>query len=56
MAKSQRVLVVEDDAVLAEQLRWALQDDYRLELAADRPSAIELLPICTLKLQCTMGT
>ena len=37
------LLVVEDDADLAEQLRWALKDDYRLRLAGRRDEALEAL-------------
>ena len=38
-----KLLIVEDDAALAEQLRWAVQQDYRLELAATRDTALEAL-------------
>jgi two-component system NtrC family response regulator len=35
--------VVEDDALLADQLRWALKDDYSVRIAGDRPSAVDAL-------------
>jgi two-component system NtrC family response regulator len=38
-----KLLIVEDDAALADQLRWAVQQDYRLELAATRDAALEVL-------------
>ena len=37
------LLVVEDDPDLAEQLRWALKDDYRLRLAGRCDEALEAL-------------
>jgi DNA-binding NtrC family response regulator len=37
------VLVVDDDAPLADQLRWVLAGRYDVSLAADRPGAIEAL-------------
>ena len=38
-----KLLIVEDDAALAEQLRWAVQQDYRLDCAATRDGALEAL-------------
>ena len=38
-----RVLLVEDDAPLAGQLRWALQSDYEVRVASDRVAALEAL-------------
>ena len=37
------VLVAEDDVFLADQLRWALKDRYRVRVACDRVRALELL-------------
>ncbi len=37
------VLLVEDDPHLADQLRWALKDEYRVKRAADRPEALGAL-------------
>jgi len=38
-----KLLIVEDDASLAEQLRWAVQKDYRLDFASTRDAALEAL-------------
>jgi len=37
------LLIVEDDARLADQLRWALEGEYRIHLAGSRPTAIDAL-------------
>ena len=37
------LLIVEDDARLAEQLRWALEGEYQINLAGSRDAAIEAL-------------
>ena len=37
------VLVVEDDAKLAEQLVWAIKDDYHVKVARDRFAALDAL-------------
>jgi len=38
-----RLLIVEDDASLADQLRWALQKDYRVDVAGTREAAVDAL-------------
>jgi DNA-binding NtrC family response regulator len=42
-AKRPSILLVEDDAHLAEQLRWGLRSRYRLKVAGDRLQAVEAL-------------
>ena len=37
------LLIVEDDARFADQLRWAMDDEYQIHLAGSRPVAIDLL-------------
>jgi two-component system NtrC family response regulator len=37
-----KLLIIEDDPGLQKQLKWALED-YEIEVAGDRPSAMELL-------------
>jgi two-component system NtrC family response regulator len=37
------ILVVEDDAALADQIRWALKDEYRVSAAPDRDAALGAL-------------
>jgi len=41
--KRPSLLIVEDDSQLAEQLRWALKKDYRVDVAGCRESAIRAL-------------
>jgi two-component system NtrC family response regulator len=38
-----RLLVVEDDAAISRQLKWALADEYEIHLAQDAPSALKTL-------------
>jgi two-component system NtrC family response regulator len=50
-----RLLIVEDEASVAKQLKWSLQSDYRVTIAGDRKSAIKHLasgsfPVATLDL------
>jgi len=42
-ARKPSVLVAEDDPHLADQIRWALKDDYTVRIAGDRVKAIALL-------------
>ena len=41
--KKPRLLLVDDDALIAESLAFALQADYDVALAQDRPQAVERL-------------
>ncbi len=50
-----RVLIVEDDDFVRNQMKWALASRYKVFLAEDRPSALEILknehpPVVTLDL------
>src|SRR5208282_911160 len=36
-----KLLIVDDDEVIRTTMKWALEPDYDLLLAADRPSALE---------------
>ncbi len=50
-----RLLVVEDDAELRTQMKWALSQDYEVFTAGDRPGALEVIrskrpPVVTLDL------
>jgi two-component system NtrC family response regulator len=38
-----RVLVIEDDDFVRNQMKWALSAEYEVSLAEDRPSALEIL-------------
>jgi len=38
-----RLLVVDDDEQIIKQIRWALEDDYELYTAGDRPTALRLV-------------
>ncbi len=37
------LLIVDDDAIIAESLRYVLSPDYQVEIATDRPQALECL-------------
>lgn len=37
------LLIVEDDSGIQKQLKWALSDEYDVELAGDRPSAMAIV-------------
>ena len=41
--KKPRLLLVDDDALIAESLAFALQADFDIALARDRPQAVEHL-------------
>src|SRR5437667_286147 len=50
-----RILVVDDDDAVRSQIRWALAPNYEVFVAADRPSALDILrrerpPLVTLDL------
>lgn len=40
MAVRPKVLIIDDDAAIRQQLYWSLCDDYEVMLAADLPSAL----------------
>jgi len=48
-----KLLIVDDDQGIRTQMKWALDGDYEVISAEDRPSAIELFktsqPVVTLK-------
>jgi two-component system, NtrC family, response regulator len=55
MSDNGQLLIVEDDAEIARQLKWALAGDYEVYLAEDARSALEILkkkrpPVLTLDL------
>ena len=43
MSNNEKLLVVEDDAEISRQLKWALADEYEIYLAQDAPSALKIL-------------
>jgi two-component system NtrC family response regulator len=43
MSNKEKLLVVEDDAEISRQLKWALADEYEIHLAQDAPSALKIL-------------
>jgi two-component system NtrC family response regulator len=43
MSKKQKLLIVEDNAEISLQLKWALADDYKLYFAKDAPSAMDTM-------------
>jgi len=50
-----KLLIVDDEELIRTQMKWALADGYEVFLAADRPSAIEIVrrekpPVVTLDL------
>ena len=38
-----RLLIVEDNEILSKQMKWALDPDYEVFVARDRPSAVEIV-------------
>jgi two-component system NtrC family response regulator len=45
MSAKEKLLIVEDDAQISSQLKWALADDYDVHLANDESSALRILRI-----------
>jgi len=43
MSNNEKLLVVEDDAEISRQLKWALADEYEIYLTQDAPSALKIL-------------
>ena len=43
MSKKQKLLIVEDDAQIQRQLKWALADDYKVHLADNAPTAMKMV-------------
>jgi len=43
MSKKKDLLIVDDEAEIIRQLKWALNDEYQINTAEDAPSAIEAL-------------
>jgi two-component system NtrC family response regulator len=43
MSKKGKLLIVEDDAEISRQLKWALSDEHELHMAQDAPSAMKIL-------------
>jgi two-component system NtrC family response regulator len=42
-AQHPKLLIVEDNEILSKQMKWALDPDYEVFLAGDRPSAVEIV-------------
>jgi two-component system, NtrC family, response regulator len=38
-----RILIVDDDDAVRNQMKWALAEQYEVFLAEDRPTALEIL-------------
>ena len=43
MSKKQKLLIVEDDAQIQRQLKWALADEYKVHLADNAPTAMKMV-------------
>jgi len=43
MSNNEKLLIVEDEAEISRQLKWALADEYEIYLAQDAPSALKIL-------------
>jgi len=55
MSQKGQLLIVEDDAQIARQLKWALANEYDIQVAGDPPSALKVVmakkpPVVTLDL------